>query len=146
MSFFDQVKSTLSTVPAGARWAAAGVAGTLVLLGGGTLVRNAVVYETTCRTFEAEATEIIDEMHELVTRTTALAERVDRNPWAAFNVMGEMIEIAGSVEILTEESQTLRTNYVEACGTERVDRFFESGPVESRLEEIDDMATALQNL
>ena len=146
MSFFDQVKSTLSTVPAGARWAAAGVAGTLVLLGGGTLVRNAVVYETTCRGYEAEATEIIDEMHELVTRTTALAERVDRNPWAAFNVMGEMIEIAGSVEILTEESQTLRTNYVEACGTERVDRFFESGPVESRLEEIDDMATALQNL
>ena len=124
MSFFDQVKSTLSNIPAGARWAAAGVAGTLVLLGGGTVVRNAVVYETTCRGFESEATEIIDEMHELVSRTTILAERVERNPWAAFNVMGEMIEIAGSVEILTEESQTLRTDYVDACGTERVDRFF----------------------
>ena len=146
MSFFDQIKSTLSTVPAAARWSAAGAVGALVLLAGGTVVRNAVVYETTCRTLEAEATEIIDEMHELVTRTTALAERVDRNPWAAFNVMGELMEIRGDVEILTEESQTLRTNYVEACGTERVDRFFESGPVESRLEEIDDMATALQNL
>ena len=146
MSFFDQVKSTLSNIPSGARWAAGGALGAAVLILGGTFVGNAIAYERTCRGFESDATEIIDEMHELVSRTTVLAERVDRNPWAAFNVMGEMIEIAGSVEILTEESQTLRTNYVEACGTERVDRFFESGPVESRLEEIDDMATALQNL
>ena len=146
MSFFDQIKSTLSTVPAAARWSAAGAVGALVLLGGGTVVRNAVVYETTCRTYESEATEIIDEMYDLVSRTTVLAERVDRNPWAAFNVMGELIEIAGEVEILTEESETLRTDYVDACGTERVDRFFESDAVESRLEEIDDMATALQNL
>ena len=146
MSFFDQVKSTLSDLPSGARWAAAGVAGTLVLLGGGTLVRNAVVYETTCRGYETEANVIIDEMHTLVSRTTVLAERVERNPWAAFNVMGEMMEIAGDVEILTEESKTLRSDYVEACGTERADRFFESDAVESRLDEIDDMATALQNL
>jgi hypothetical protein len=146
MSFFDQVKSTLSNIPAGVRWAGAGAAGAVVLMVGATFATNAIAYERTCRGYEAQATETIDEMHELVSRTTVLAQRVERNPWAAFNVMGEMIEIAGSVEILTEESQTLRTDYVEACGVERVDRFFESGPVESRLEEIEEMATALQNL
>ena len=146
MSFFDQVKSTLSTIPTGARWAAAGALGAAALIVGGTFVGNAIAYERTCRGYESQAHETIDEMYEIVSRATVLAERVERNPWAAFNVMGEMIEIAGDVEILTEESQTLRSDYVEACGTERVDRFFESGPVESRLEEIDDMATALQNL
>ena len=146
MSFFDEIKSTLSNLPSGARWAAAGVAGTLVLLGGGTVVRNAVVYETTCRGYETQATEIIDEMHDLVTRTTVIAERVERNPWAAFNVMGELMEIRGDVEILTEESQTLRADYEDACGIERVDSFFGSDAVESRIEEIDDMATTLQNM
>ena len=146
MSFFDQVKSTISNIPAAARWAGAGAVGAVVLIVGATVATNAIAYERTCRGYEAKAHETIDEMYELVSRTTVLAERVERNPWAAFNVMPELMEIAGDVEILNAESQTLRSDFTDSCGTERVDRFFESDAVDSRLDEIDDMATALQNM
>lgn len=146
MSFFDQIKSTIKSIPTPVGWVSAGVAGTLVLCGGASLVRAAYVHEMTCREYESDIVVIFNETEAKAERAVRLAERVERNPWAAFNVMGEMIEIASDVEVLSVQAEELREDYVEACGVERVDRFLGSDDISRRIEDLQDVGTQLQNM
>ena len=146
MNLLDLIKTSVTSIPSGARWAAAGVVGTLVLVGGGTAVRSAYVYETTCRSYETDVRSVLSDTKVQGERALQIARTIDRNPYAGFGLMTEMFQIASTVEMLKTEAMDLRVDYEGACGVERVDRFFDSKEISTELSHLESLGTQLQGM
>lgn len=146
MNFLDLVKTTVTNIPSAVRWTSVGVVGTLVLVTGGSMARSAYVYETTCRGYETQVSENLHETAEYGEEALKIAKVANANPYAAFGLMSKMMDIVGNMELVKAETEEVRSEYVEFCGRERSERFFESDHISSELEELESIGDQLRRL
>jgi len=146
MNAFDLIKTSVTNLPSAVRWTSVGVIGTLVLVTGGSMARSAYVYETTCRGYETQVSENLHETVEYGEEALNIAKVANANPYAAFGLMSKMMDIVGSIELLKAETQDIRDDYEEFCGSERSERFFDSDHISSEVEELESIGDRLQRM
>ena len=146
MNAFDLIKTSVTNIPSAVRWTSVGVIGTLVLVTGGSMARSAYAYETTCRAYETQVSENLHETVEYGEEALKIAKVANANPYAAFGLMSKMMDIVGSIELLKAETEEVREEYEEFCGSERSERFFDSDHISSEVEELESIGNQLQRM
>jgi len=146
MNAFDLIKTSVTNLPSAVRWTSVGVIGTLVLVTGGSMARSAYAYETTCRGYETQVSENLHETVEYGEEALNIAKVANANPYAAFGLMSKMMDIVGSIELLKAETQDIRDDYEEFCGSERSERFFDSDHISSEVKELESIGDRLQRM
>lgn len=133
-------------IPSSVRWATVGILGTLFVSGGAVAVHSAYVHESTCRDYEDQVFDLLDESMVYAKRALRVANSIESNPFLAFSSMGEMLTIASEIDKLESDSDSVRRDFEEYCGAQRVNSFLSSEEVTENLDELDRIADILQNL